>query len=322
MSANEQKAIDIELVEDVGDLLVNSEELISASTNFGTSENKVIYDLLTAWQSASEIKQKQKLQALLKDELDTSVYNHEQLFSIIADMLCPSLVKPIEGIDESDDFYNNFFTMRKELEDSIISGNTDVNIIVDTDYLDLFELPLEQFKISLNNFEYTDPTLLPSELTEIVAVLADQLNVVQEIKKDIKALAEYPLNELSSQELRNISVTSLQSQLEALCEKVEDLEQLVLIDTGYESAFETLMLEDQLLAEIKAIDVNKEFYYNAPVMSSFSLDFNESTKSLNTLMNPQMNYDINNINNSFVISKLDIDFLDSGIQIARSSRLN
>ena len=43
---------------------------------------------------------------------------------------------------------------------------------------------------------------------------------------------------------------------------------------------------------------------------------------MNTLMNPLINYDINNVNNSFVISKLDIDYLDSGIQIARSSRLN
>ena len=31
---------------------------------------------------------------------------------------------------------------------------------------------------------------------------------------------------------------------------------------------------------------------------------------------------INNINNNFVISKLDIDYLDTGIQTARSSRLN
>ena len=39
-------------------------------------------------------------------------------------------------------------------------------------------------------------------------------------------------------------------------------------------------------------------------------------------MNPATNYDVNNINNNFVISKLDIDYLDKGIQIARSSRLN
>jgi hypothetical protein len=38
-------------------------------------------------------------------------------------------------------------------------------------------------------------------------------------------------------------------------------------------------------------------------------------------MNPIFNYDINNVNNSFVISKLDIDYLDTGIQVARSSRI-
>jgi hypothetical protein len=59
-----------------------------------------------------------------------------------------------------------------------------------------------------------------------------------------------------------------------------------------------------------------------PVEDRLAIELNESDKKLNTLMNPLTNYDINNINNTFVISKLDIDYLDSGIQIARSSRLN
>jgi hypothetical protein len=57
------------------------------------------------------------------------------------------------------------------------------------------------------------------------------------------------------------------------------------------------------------------------VESNVAIDFNEGDSKLNTLMNPATNYDINNVNNSFVISKLDIGYLDSGIQIARSSRL-
>ena len=40
------------------------------------------------------------------------------------------------------------------------------------------------------------------------------------------------------------------------------------------------------------------------------------------MMNPATNYDINNVNNSFVISKIDIDYLDEGISLARASRLN
>ena len=53
-----------------------------------------------------------------------------------------------------------------------------------------------------------------------------------------------------------------------------------------------------------------------------AIDFIESDKVKNTLLNPSINYDINNVNNSFVISKLDINHLTDGIQLARSSRLN
>jgi hypothetical protein len=59
-----------------------------------------------------------------------------------------------------------------------------------------------------------------------------------------------------------------------------------------------------------------------PIASSLAIEFNDSIKEYNTLMNPAVNYDINNINNNFVISKLDIDFLDDGIKVARSSKLN
>jgi hypothetical protein len=68
--------------------------------------------------------------------------------------------------------------------------------------------------------------------------------------------------------------------------------------------------------------MNNDFYYTAPLESSLAIEFNESNSALNTLMNPLTNFDVNNVNNSFVISKLDIDYLTSGIQIARSSRLN
>ena len=45
------------------------------------------------------------------------------------------------------------------------------------------------------------------------------------------------------------------------------------------------------------------FYYNTPVEADVAIDFNEGDSKLNTLMNPATNYDINNVNNSFVISK-------------------
>lgn len=93
------------------------------------------------------------------------------------------------------------------------------------------------------------------------------------------------------------------------------------IPESFRNAFESSKLEEQLLAEIKEYDKNGLFYYNTPVEADVAIDFNEGDSKLNTLMNPATNYDINNVNNSFVISKLDIGYLDSGIQIARSSRL-
>jgi hypothetical protein len=80
--------------------------------------------------------------------------------------------------------------------------------------------------------------------------------------------------------------------------------------------------ESQLLTDIRAIDKDGEFYYNVPVESSIAIDFDESSVTPDTLLNPFISYDINNINNNFVISKLDINQLSNGLQIARSSRIS
>jgi hypothetical protein len=86
--------------------------------------------------------------------------------------------------------------------------------------------------------------------------------------------------------------------------------------------YDTLKLESLLLEDIRRIDIGRDFYYNVPIEQNVALDFIESDKKLNTLMNPAVNYDINNVNNTFVMSKLDINFLTDGIQIARSSRIS
>ena len=110
--------------------------------------------------------------------------------------------------------------------------------------------------------------------------------------------------------------------LDTLLAEVTSLTTKLEITSDFKEAYTRLKLEEQLLADIQALDRERAFYYTTPVDMSLAIDFNESSKALNTLMNPAINYDINNINNNFVISKLDIDYLDSGIQIARSSRLN
>jgi hypothetical protein len=95
------------------------------------------------------------------------------------------------------------------------------------------------------------------------------------------------------------------------------------IDTeGEDASFSLIDLERQLLSDIRKIDVNREFYYNVPVEKNIAIEFSETRTDYDTLMNPNIYYDLNNVNNPCVISKLDIDYLDTGIQIAKSSRLD
>lgn len=112
------------------------------------------------------------------------------------------------------------------------------------------------------------------------------------------------------------------SDKDGLLDEVEALGQLNYMSDEAKAAHSILWLETQLLNEIRELDRNNEFYYNVPIETSVAIDFHESDSKLNTLMNPAVNYDINNINNNFVISKLDINYLTSGLQIARSSKLS
>ncbi len=72
-----------------------------------------------------------------------------------------------------------------------------------------------------------------------------------------------------------------------------------------------------VLNNIKILDKNYEFYYNVPIENSLAIEFDDNISSFS---NPYTLYDINNVNNSFVISKLDINYLDTGLKIAKSSR--
>lgn len=107
-----------------------------------------------------------------------------------------------------------------------------------------------------------------------------------------------------------------------LASDIDTLTNMKSVDGESKDAYNYLMIERQLLKDINRLDPDRYFYYTAPNDLSLAIEFNESDSDLNTLMNPATNYDVNNVNNSFVISKLDIDYLDRGIQIARSSRLN
>lgn len=76
-------------------------------------------------------------------------------------------------------------------------------------------------------------------------------------------------------------------------------------------------MANNVLSEIKKLDKNHEFYYNVPVENSLAIEFDDNISSFS---NPYTLYDINNVNNSFVVSKLDVDYLDTGLRIAKSSK--
>ena len=76
----------------------------------------------------------------------------------------------------------------------------------------------------------------------------------------------------------------------------------------------------QVLSDLKAIDPDLQFYYNAVLDNSNIIDLNENNDD-ETLSNPYTWYDYNNVNNKFVISEISADDLETGITIAKSSKL-
>ena len=79
-------------------------------------------------------------------------------------------------------------------------------------------------------------------------------------------------------------------------------------------------VEQQILSDIKAIDNDLKFYYNAKMDNETVIDLNEKDDEDN-LENPLTWFNYNNINNKFVVSEIDADYLSTGVTIARNSRL-
>lgn len=76
---------------------------------------------------------------------------------------------------------------------------------------------------------------------------------------------------------------------------------------------------NDLLEKIASYDIEHNFYYNNIIDNSNAIDFNLSADE--NLKTPTIWYDYNNINNKFVISEIDADYMKNGIQIARTSKL-
>jgi hypothetical protein len=78
-----------------------------------------------------------------------------------------------------------------------------------------------------------------------------------------------------------------------------------------------------LLLDLLKKDPEHNFYYNCPLQAATALDINTilQGEDAENLSQPKFWYDTNNINNKFVISQIDADYLDNGIVIAKASKL-
>ena len=176
--------------------------------------------------------------------------------------------------------------------------------------------------------EYAETFEDNSMLSDDCLIKLTSLQLISNIQHEITTVKNADFREFISGDIsdwavqENIQSKNILAELAKLSSKLEELENADRVSADHKEAASIWAAEEKLLADIRAIDKDHDFYYTAPVDLSLAIEFNESNDSLNTLMNPAINYDINNINNNFVISKLDINYLDSGLQIARSSRLN
>ena len=89
------------------------------------------------------------------------------------------------------------------------------------------------------------------------------------------------------------------------------------------STITNLLLKDLYT---KANELKYQFYYNCPMDSSSRININpralttDLSSKTEKLSSARIWYDYNNINNKFVISEIDADYLDKGIQIDWSSK--
>lgn len=87
---------------------------------------------------------------------------------------------------------------------------------------------------------------------------------------------------------------------------------------GDSTSYSGYQIAERLLADIRNEDPDYEFYYNCPMNNDIALDLNEADDK--KLSSPLVWYEYNNVNNKFVISEIDADYLDKGIVISRASK--
>lgn len=74
-----------------------------------------------------------------------------------------------------------------------------------------------------------------------------------------------------------------------------------------------------IISDIENMAGADQFYYTTPVENNIALEFGAGTNNV-TMRDAEVFWDTNNINNHFVIPVIDLDYIDEGITIAKSSK--
>lgn len=77
---------------------------------------------------------------------------------------------------------------------------------------------------------------------------------------------------------------------------------------------------EQLKADLRDIIPAQSFYYNIPTQDTSNIDLNPYIEE-DKLSSPLTWYDPNNVNNKFVISEIDSNYLSTGITLTKASRV-
>lgn len=340
---------------------VISSDLTAELSKFAAAQsiNKAVVEKVDAYNKASGTLAKQKAAKALKQALTDNISILEQLVAALTDVLCPTLFTLTEKIPEAfdtdnteaDDFYAFWISALQrgytEIDEAVGDPGNATKLFLRITYFnnqyksyisetDANKALLTALKSNtLEEWLVSDVDLTTLNISaELLSTLLD-MRLICKINHMIKEARAEDFSALSSTDISNwltsrgfteddtsILDNDFVTVFTTLAEDVETLTLMKSVSGESKDAYNYLMIERQLLKDINKLDPNRYFYYTAPNDLSLAIEFNESDSELNTLMNPSTNYDVNNVNNSFVISKLDIDYLDKGIQIARSSRLN
>lgn len=295
---------------------------------------KVLYaiagsiDLTTYNFTVNQLVQNPQLFIKLKKELETSKTLNTQLLDIVRTTAYPNLaslknkyqIYNKDAIKEEDKYVVSLIVAADE---AIFGGNGGVFSGMFRQYLSVLERLIKE---DFSNFEFflnlVDESLI-SYLPDIEKDIIRELPTLIELKIQLDSLGAITIENDIVNIPDDISHEKLLVILNELQTSISNLTKYeVSISDEDMVTYSIVSLEKQLLEELAKNDYNNDFYYTVSIEPHMAIYFIESDKAKNTLLNPSINYDINNVNNSFVISKLDINHLTDGIQLARSSRLN